>query len=120
MTRRAYTITLAIKAKQRKCRPLLNRESDLVTQGTDKAKLLNAFFISVFIDKVFQAPGLREKLPASRQALTRGLPVRSWSLKVHEMQQLHPRMPRELAHILARPLSNIFKRLWRSRDFPDN
>lgn len=39
--------------------------------------------------------------------MTLGLPERSCSLQVHETQQLHPRVPRELAHVLARPLTSL-------------
>lgn len=35
-------------------------------------------------------------------------------------ERLHLSMPRELSDVLARPLSNIFEKLWKSREVPIN
>lgn len=77
--------------------------------GTENTEILNDFSISVFINEVFQGSGHRGKLPARRVVLTQGLP--ETSLQVHEIPQLHPRVPQELAHVLAPSLSNIFQRM---------
>lgn len=58
--------------------PLLNRAEDQVTNHTEEAKVLNAFFASVFTDKTDlqepQAPEARGRSGAKKITLSGGGP----------------------------------------------
>jgi len=103
----------------------LNGVSDLVTADTGVAEALSAAFSSVFIKKVSQATVLRGvvqggELPAVSEDEGRDR-LRDLSPdKLMRPDGLHPRVLKELADVLKRPLSNIFERSQRARKVPDD
>lgn len=77
-----------MRVKWRKYRPIAEQRTWF---GDNRAQVRLRYSVpSVVINKVSQAPGLRGKLPASRQALIQVLPERSCSLQVHQPNSCIP------------------------------
>jgi len=109
---------------------LLNEAGVLVMEEAEKAELLNAAFGSVFSAKAgpqeSQAPEIREEAcrmddpPLVEEDCVRDCLS---NLDVHKSMDpdgIHPRVLRELADVIAEPLSIIFERSWRTGELPED
>ncbi|CAM5089359.1 unnamed protein product [Eretmochelys imbricata] len=107
--------------------PLLNEGGNLVTEDVEKANVLNAFFASVFTNKVSSqtaALGItkwgRNGQPSVEIEVVRDCLEK---LDVHKSMgpdELHPRVLKELAAVIAEPLAIIFENSWRTGEVPDD
>ncbi|CAM5102330.1 unnamed protein product [Eretmochelys imbricata] len=107
--------------------PLLNEGGNLVTEDAEKANVLNAFFASVFTNKVSSqttalgstAWGVGDQPSVEKEVVRDYLE----KLDVHKSMgpdALHPRVLKELADVIAEPLAIIFENSWRSGEVPDD
>ncbi|CAM4695697.1 unnamed protein product [Lepidochelys kempii] len=107
--------------------PLLNEGGNLVTEDVEKANVLNAFFASVFTNKVSSqtaALGItkwgRDGQPSVEIEVVRDYLEK---LDVHKSMgpdELHPRVLKELAAVIAEPLAIIFENSWQTGEVLDD
>jgi len=107
---------------------LLKEVGAMVMEAAEKAQLLNAYFASVFSanagSQKTQAPEVREEacrrhdLPLVEEDCVRD---RLSSLEAHKsmgLDGMHPRVLRELADVIAEPLSIVIEWSWRTGEVP--
>ncbi|CAM5117140.1 unnamed protein product [Natator depressus] len=107
--------------------PLLNEGGNLVTEDVEKANVLNAFFASVFTNKDSSqtaALGIATWGVDGQPSVEKEV-VRDYleKLDVHKSMgpdELHPRVLKELADVIAEPLAIIFENSWRTGEVPDD
>ncbi|CAM5172867.1 unnamed protein product [Eretmochelys imbricata] len=107
--------------------PLVNEGGNRVTEDVEKADVLNAFFASVFTNKVSSqtaALGItkwgRDGQPSVEIEVVRDYLEK---LDVHKSMgpdELHPRVLKELAAVIAEPLAITFENSWRMGEVPDD
>ncbi|TRZ10571.1 hypothetical protein HGM15179_016538 [Zosterops borbonicus] len=110
---------------------LLDEGGNLVSADEEKAEALNACFASVFSGKMTclqdncppgLVDGVREQNdpPIIQEEAVRELPR---CLDIHKSMGadgIHPRVMRELADELAKPLSIIYQQSWLTGEVPDD
>ncbi|CAM5094633.1 unnamed protein product [Eretmochelys imbricata] len=107
--------------------PLMNEGGNLVTEDVEKANVLNAFFASVFTNKVSSQTAVLgittwgiDGQPSVEKEVVRDYLEK---LDVHKSMgpdELHPRVLKELAAVIAEPLAIIFENSWRMGEVPDD
>ncbi|GAB0182914.1 mitochondrial enolase superfamily member 1 [Grus japonensis] len=124
------TLLSSKKTTRENVGPLLKEVGALVTEDTEKAELLNAFFASVFTAKV--SPQESQTLEVGEKVWRKeDLPLveEDWVREhlgkpdIHKSMGpdgMHPQGLRELADLIVMPLSIFFKSSWKTGAVPED
>ncbi|KAK4816253.1 hypothetical protein QYF61_013887 [Mycteria americana] len=109
--------------------PLVDRGGNTVIQDEEKAEVLNAFFASVFNSRANCSLGTQPPELEDRDGDQNGTPIIQGEmvsdllhhLDTHKSMgpdEIHPRVLKELADVLTKPLSIIYRQSWLTGEVP--
>ncbi|KAK4830361.1 hypothetical protein QYF61_010138 [Mycteria americana] len=109
--------------------PLVDRGGNTVTKDEEKAEVLNAFFASVFNSRANCSLGTQPPESEDRDGDQNGAPIiqgKMVSDLLHHLDthksmgpdEIHPRVLKELADVLTKPLSIIYQQSWLTGEVP--